>query len=124
MSNGFFTNQLETDNLGIAGTTLPTRTNAVRNTLASFFGRVNYQLMGKYLFTATMRADGSSRFGAGNKWGYFPSGAFAWRLINEGFIKNIRAISDLKLRVGFGVTGNQGSARTSRWPSTTPTATP
>ena len=106
-ANGFFTNQLEVDNLGIAGTTLPSRTNAVRNTLASFFGRVNYQLMGKYLFTATMRADGSSRFGAGNKWGYFPSAAFAWRLINEDFIQNLKTFSDLKLRVGFGVTGNQ-----------------
>lgn len=106
-ANGFFTNQLGTDNLGIAGTTLPNSTNTVRNTLASFFGRVNYQFMNKYLFTATMRADGSSRFGDGNKWGYFPSGAFAWRLINEDFIQKLKTFSDLKLRIGYGVTGNQ-----------------
>ena len=54
-----------------------------------------------------MRADGSSRFGVGNKWGYFPSGAFAWRLIDEEFIKDLHAFSDLKLRIGYGVTGNQ-----------------
>ena len=106
-ANNFFTNQLGTDNLGIAGTTLPNSTNAVKNTLASFFGRINYQLMSKYLFTVTMRADGSSRFGDGNKWGYFPSGAFAWRMINEDFIEKLKVFSDLKLRAGFGVTGNQ-----------------
>ncbi|MFC0184104.1 SusC/RagA family TonB-linked outer membrane protein [Pseudarcicella hirudinis] len=70
-ANNFFTNQLGTDNLGIAGTTLPNNTSSQKNTLASFFGRVNYQFMNKYLFTVTMRADGSSRFGDGNKWGYF-----------------------------------------------------
>lgn len=106
-ANSFFTNQLGTDNLGIAGTTLPNATNAVKNNLASFFGRVNYQLMNKYLFTVTMRADGSSRFGEGNKWGYFPSGAFAWRLINENFIQKMKVFSDFKLRIGYGVTGNQ-----------------
>jgi hypothetical protein len=78
-----------------------------KNTLASYFGRVNYRLFEKYLFTATMRADGSSRFGVGNKWGYFPSGAVAWRLIDESFIRNMNVFSDLKLRVGYGVTGNQ-----------------
>ena len=78
-----------------------------KNTLASYFGRINYRLFEKYLFTATMRADGSSRFGVGNKWGYFPSGAFAWRLIDEDFIRNTHAFSDLKLRIGYGVTGNQ-----------------
>ena len=106
-ANNFFTNQLGTDNLGIAGTTLPNSTNAAKNTLASFFGRVNYQFNNKYLFTVTMRADGSSRFGDGNKWGYFPSGAFAWRIINEDFIQKMKVFSDLKLRVGYGVTGNQ-----------------
>lgn len=106
-ANNFFTNQLGTDNLGIAGTTLPNNTSSQKNTLASFFGRVNYQFMNKYLFTVTMRADGSSRFGDGNKWGYFPSGAFAWRLINESFIEKLKVFSDLKLRIGYGVTGNQ-----------------
>lgn len=77
------------------------------NTLASYFGRANYRLMDKYLFTFTMRADGSSRFGANDKWGYFPSGAIAWRASQENFIKAIRSISDLKVRASYGVTGNQ-----------------
>ncbi len=63
--------------------------------------------MDKYLFTFTMRADGSSRFGENNKWGYFPSGAFAWNMSQENFIKNIETISDMKLRMSYGVTGNQ-----------------
>jgi TonB-dependent starch-binding outer membrane protein SusC len=77
------------------------------NVLASYFGRINYELMGKYLFTFTMRADGSSRFGENDKWGYFPSGAFAWKMSEENFIKNIESISDMKLRMSYGVTGNQ-----------------
>lgn len=73
--------------------------------LQSFFGRVNYNIAEKYLFTATFRADGSTRFGGGNKYGYFPSGAFAWRLSEEDFIPD--GFDDLKLRLGYGVTGNQ-----------------
>lgn len=76
--------------------------------LASFLGRVNYGYAGKYLFTATLRADGSSRFGAGNKWGYFPSAALGWNMHEEDFLKNIRNISNLKLRLSIGQTGNQG----------------
>jgi TonB-dependent starch-binding outer membrane protein SusC len=106
-ANGFFTNDLGTNNLSIGATPLVPGSSQQKNTLASYFGRINYRLFEKYLFTATMRADGSSRFGVGNKWGYFPSGAVAWRLIDETFIKNMRTFSDLKLRVGYGVTGNQ-----------------
>ncbi len=73
--------------------------------LQSFFGRVNYSLANKYLFTATLRADGSSRFGSENQYGYFPSAAFAWRLSQEDFIPDL--FYDLKLRVGYGITGNQ-----------------
>lgn len=73
--------------------------------LQSFFGRVNYNLSEKYLFTVTFRADGSTKFGGNNKYGFFPSGAFAWRLSEEGFIPD--AFEDLKLRIGYGVTGNQ-----------------
>lgn len=73
--------------------------------LQSFFGRVNYSIAGKYLFTATLRADGSSRFGPENKYGYFPSGAFAWQMGDEEFVAD--AVSTLKLRLGVGVTGNQ-----------------
>jgi iron complex outermembrane receptor protein len=73
--------------------------------LQSFFARVNYSLSNKYLFTATFRADGSSRFGPDNRYGYFPSGAFAWKLDEEDFIGP--AVSTLKLRLSAGVTGNQ-----------------
>lgn len=73
--------------------------------LQSFFGRVNYTLAEKYLFTATLRADGSTRFGEENQYGYFPSGAFAWQLGEEDFIPE--TFSTLKLRLGYGVTGNQ-----------------
>ncbi len=73
--------------------------------LQSFFARVNYTLAEKYIFTATVRADGSTRFGPDNQYGYFPSGAFAWRIDQEDFIGD--NFSTLKLRVGAGVTGNQ-----------------
>lgn len=76
--------------------------------LASFFGRLNYSYKGRYMFTATMRADGSSRFGANNKWGYFPSAALGWRLSDEAFMQGTKSwLDNLKLRLGFGVTGNQ-----------------
>ncbi len=73
---------------------------------ASFFSRANYILKDKYLFTLTGRYDGSSRFGEGNKWGFFPSASFAWRLMDEEFIKSLNAFSNLKLRTGYGITGN------------------
>ncbi len=73
--------------------------------LQSFFGRINYTIADKYLFTATVRADGSSRFGEDNRYGYFPSGAIAWKIHNEDFIGD--SVSTLKLRVGGGITGNQ-----------------
>jgi TonB-dependent starch-binding outer membrane protein SusC len=106
-ANGFFTDQLGTDNIGIGATPLVPFSNTAKNTLASYFGRVNYRFKDKYLFTFTVRADGSSRFGDGNKWGYFPSGAFAWRINEENFLKDSKLFSDLKLRVGYGITGNQ-----------------
>lgn len=75
--------------------------------LISFFGRVNYNLLGKYMFTVTVRHDGSSVFGDNNKWGTFPSVSLAWRLKDEAFLKDVSWIDNLKLRAGFGVTGNQ-----------------
>ncbi|GAB3649916.1 TonB-dependent receptor [Echinicola sediminis] len=74
--------------------------------LDSWTGRLNYILFDKYLFTLTGRADGSSRFGQNNKWGFFPSAAFAWRAKEEAFLINSELISDLKLRMSYGVTGN------------------
>lgn len=76
------------------------------NRLESVFGRLNYKLLGRYLFTFTLRNDGSSRFGENNRWGLFPSGAFAWRISDEAFFTS-EVISNLKLRAGYGVTGNQ-----------------
>ena len=77
------------------------------NRLVSFFGRLNYSYKGKYLLTGTIRRDGSSRFSEDNRWGWFPSGAFAWRIKEENFLKNTNVLSELKLRVGYGVTGQQ-----------------
>lgn len=77
------------------------------NRLASYIGRVNYSFDDRYLATVTFRADGSSRFGKNNKFGYFPSAALAWRLSNESFLKEIDQITSLKLRLGWGRTGNQ-----------------
>jgi TonB-linked SusC/RagA family outer membrane protein len=77
------------------------------NTLVSFFGRLNYTLNDKYLLTTTLRRDGSSRFAGDNKWGMFPSVAFAWKIADEKFLASSKVISDLKLRIGYGVTGQQ-----------------
>lgn len=74
--------------------------------LLSFFARFNYGFMDKYLFSASVRADGSSKFGKNNKWGYFPAFSAAWRLSEEEFIKNSGVFSDLKLRLGYGMAGN------------------
>lgn len=76
--------------------------------LASFFGRINYNLVGKYMLTATLRRDGSSRFGANHKWGTFPSVSLAWRISDEAFMESTTSwLNNLKLRAGYGVTGNQ-----------------
>ncbi len=75
-------------------------------TLMSWLGRINYAYKGRYLATFSIRADGSSRYSAGNKWGYFPSAALAWRISDEPFMRDIKQISNLKLRVGYGETGS------------------
>jgi iron complex outermembrane receptor protein len=77
------------------------------NYLVSFFGRVNYTLMDKYLLTFTLREDGSSRFAKANRWGTFPSVAFAWKIKDEPFFRSVKAVTDLKLRLGWGITGQQ-----------------
>lgn len=93
-------------NLGAGATPLAPSSVSTGYQMESYFGRLNYNLMGKYLFTATGRFDGSSRFGENNKFAFFPSGAFAWRVSKEDFLKNNKTISDLKLRVSYGLTGN------------------
>lgn len=83
--------------------------NVTKKSMESVFGRLNYSLMDKYLLTASVRRDGSSKFGEGNKWGTFPSFSFGWRLNEEHFFNslNLNSISNLKLRLGWGTIGNQ-----------------
>lgn len=93
-------------NMSLGLPQIPT-SNYQSSTLMSFFGRVNYAFGDRFLFAATMRADGSSKFAQGNKWGYFPSVSGAWRISEEGFMSGInRTVSDLKLRASYGESGN------------------
>jgi TonB-linked SusC/RagA family outer membrane protein len=104
-------NGLSTDLLGPNGIpaakTQQTFYDTQESRLVSFFGRANWSYKDKYLFTGSVRRDGSSRFGDGNQWGVFPSAAVAWRVIDEGFMKNVGWLDDLKLRLSWGVNGNQ-----------------
>ena len=99
-----------TNNIGVSSHTL------------SWFGRVNYNLLGRYMFTFTMRADGSSKFADGKRWGYFPAGAIAWRISDEPFLKGTQKwLDNLKLRLSIGTSGNDGidaSAFIDAWTST------
>ncbi|WP_242034329.1 TonB-dependent receptor [Dysgonomonas sp. BGC7] len=97
---------LGNDNLGIGATPSKVETDLFDKTMVSFFTRANYNYDNRYLFTATMRADASSVFAKKNKWGYFPSFSAAWRVSEEAFMKDIKAISNLKFRLGWGVVGN------------------
>lgn len=99
---------LYTNNLGYGNfSSAETGSYAYERELQSFFGRVNYSFDQKYLITLTARSDGSSKFGENKKYGFFPSLAVAWRASEEPFIANVDAISNLKLRIGWGATGNQ-----------------
>ena len=92
----------------ISSTTLPQAQtlNLEEYTVQSFLGRINYNFKERYLLTASYRVDGSSKFGTGNKWGYFPAAAFAWRVSEEPFMKGNGVVDNLKFRASFGVTGN------------------
>ena len=114
-SNGdyptFRAESLATDLLGPNGTpaarTLRPTLTIDESRLISFFGRMNYNLRDKYLMTLSVRRDGSSKFGPDEQWGIFPSAAFAWRMVDEPFMGSLPQFSDLKLRVSWGVNGNQ-----------------
>ncbi len=109
-STGFSYENLGTDNLGIGSNpVLPTST-SYKWIIFSYLARANYSYKGRYLLTTSLRADGSSRFGKNHKWGYFPSAALAWRILEEPFMDDVRALSDLKLRLSYGVTGNTALA--------------
>lgn len=103
---GFATDHFLFNNLG-AGSTNPTvGSGSSRNAFNSYFGRVNYTLLNKYLLTVTGRMDGSSKFGKNHKFAFFPSAALAWKVSDEDFMKDNSVISNLKLRSSFGLTGN------------------
>lgn len=102
----FFTNSIHELDAGDSETAQNSG-NKGSSAMESFFGRLNYSFADKYLLTATIRADGSSKFGPERRWGYFPSFALAWKISNEKFLTNIEQISSLKLRAGWGEVGNQ-----------------
>ena len=106
-SEGFVNDNLAFNSMQTASNTRPTETGANSWDLQSYLARINYIFNDKYLLTLTARADGSSKFGENNKWGFFPSGAIAWRLSDEDFIQNTGLFDDLKLRISYGITGNQ-----------------
>jgi len=105
-NNDFSTDAFQFYNLG-SGNGLPTvSSTASEYKLSSYFSRATYNFSDRYLFSFTYRADGSSKFGANNKWGYFPAGSFAWRISNERFLRNVSTVNDLRLRMSYGVNGS------------------
>ena len=106
-AQGFVNDILGFNSLESASVPLPSSTRAEQWSLLSYLGRVNYTFKDKYLFTLSARIDGSSRFGENNEFGFFPSGAFGWRLSEESFVQSLNLFSDLKLRASYGVTGFQ-----------------
>lgn len=91
---------------GSANPQIPS-SNLTKSEISSWYGRINYKLLGRYLITLNGRYDGSSRFAKNNKWAFFPSGAIAWNIAEESFMDNITILDQLKLRASYGVTGNQ-----------------
>ncbi|MVM35441.1 SusC/RagA family TonB-linked outer membrane protein [Spirosoma sp. HMF4905] len=104
---GFLSNTPETYDLGSASTPGIPGSSYTKSVLLSYLARVNYSYNSKYLATVSIRRDGSSKYSEGNKWGYFPSAALAWRVSNEDFMKDNQFISDLKVRASWGLTGSQ-----------------
>ena len=96
----------EWNNLGSAATLQPASSSSRKWQMGSFFGRANYSFKSRYLLTFTGRYDGSSRFGQSNKYAFFPSGAFAWRISKEDFMQTWDKVNNLKLRASYGLTGN------------------
>lgn len=105
-AEGFSDTYFQFNNLGAGSTAQPPRSIAEAYGLNSYFARLNYSLMGKYLVTFTGRMDGSSKFGSENQYAFFPSAAVAWRISDEAFMSDLPAVSNLKLRASYGATGN------------------
>ena len=110
-----FPSNLATDLTLGDGTTATNNNTSSTSALLSQFGRLFYSLKDMYMLTATLRHDGSSTFGPSHRWGWFPSAAFAWRLSEYKFIKDINWMSNLKLRLGWGLTGNQNIPSQTAW---------
>jgi TonB-linked SusC/RagA family outer membrane protein len=106
-ARNFVNDNLGSGNLGSGSVPLTPSSNIGTWGLQSYLGRINYGYKDRYLATVSFRADGSSRFGANKRYGYFPSAALAWRVSEESFLKNAKVLSDLKLRATYGLTGNQ-----------------
>ncbi|GAC1593737.1 MAG: TonB-dependent receptor [Hymenobacter sp.] len=107
-AKGFNTDALTYNNLGYGNTYGIPYSGRTSKNVQSFLGRLNYGYADRYLASFTGRYDGSSVFGANHKWGFFPSAALAWRVNNEAFLQDVAALTNLKLRASYGLTGNQG----------------
>lgn len=106
-SQQYVNNVLEENALGAGAVYNQPSSSRTNWSILSYLGRINYSINEKYLLSFNTRVDGSSRFGKNNKYAFFPSGAFAWRLIEENFMQSASMFSDLKMRVSYGITGNQ-----------------
>lgn len=105
----YITDALHSLNVGDQSTSTNSGDDGTKWSIKSWYARLNYNLLDRYLVTATVRADGSSSFGKDTRWGWFPSAALAWRINNENFLKNVHWLNNLKLRVGWGLVGNQSA---------------
>ncbi len=107
---GYISDAIHSLNVGDSSTSTNNGDDGTEWGIESYFGRLNYNLLDRYLITATLRTDGSSSFGENNRWGWFPSAAFAWRISNEPFMQKTSSwLSNMKLRLGWGHVGNQSS---------------
>jgi TonB-dependent starch-binding outer membrane protein SusC len=106
-SSGFSNDILKNENLASGSTQYPTQSTRIEDLLSSYYVRLNNVYNDKYIVTFTARYDGSSKFQKPNQWSFFPSGALSWRISQEDFLKSSKSISDLKLRLSYGLSGNQ-----------------
>ncbi len=106
---GYISDSLHSLNVGDSSTATNSGDDGTQWAIESYFGRFNYNLLDRYLLTATLRTDGSSSFSEDHRWGWFPSAALAWRASNEKFLKNVEWLNNLKLRLGWGLVGNQST---------------
>lgn len=106
---GYISDTLHSLSIGDSSTATNSGDDGTPWAIESYFGRLNYNLLDRYLLTATLRTDGSSSFGKNNRWGWFPSAALAWRITQEPFMKDVKWLSNWKLRLGWGLVGNQST---------------